>query len=212
MSSGQTTVTIRTMAKDPQSRKMAEALLNLHIRKAEKETLRDPKIREMVERLRKMYHEDQEGIFTAFAITAQSDGQTSRPRGTPPPSKIPDLLLVLSELAERSAEGEAPKTPKPLEPLLERERILLERASQQAYPQQTPRVQEDERQRELKRIIEQAKKDLALLKKKEHLVKARKGNYGITAERLKAERLLRELPAEISQMEHTLRLLRDGIL
>jgi len=60
--------------------------------------------------------------------------------------------------------------------------------------------------------IEETKKELASIKKEEHLVRAKKGKYGLPAERLKAERMLRELPGQITHMEHTLLLMQEGIL
>lgn len=200
------------MAEDTQRRRLSEAVLNSHLRKAEEETLRDPEVRQMVERLRKMYLEDQEGIFTAFAVTTQEGGPVQPSRVPPPSSKIPDLLLMLSELAERAPARNVPIPPKPPKPLLRREPELPETTSPKTRAAPVSRAPEDDRQRELIREIEEAKKTLALIKKEERLIRARRGKYGIPGERLKAERLLRELPGQIVHMEHTLQLLREGVL
>jgi len=197
------------MPKDPMNRKRSEALLSLHLRKAEEETLRDPEIRKMVDQLRQMYHDDQEGIFTAFAVTAQEDRpSTKKDQPTPPPSKIPQLLLMLSELSDRTPEP--PSAPHPRDP----QPIPTKGGVPTAPPRPASKLKapEDDRQRELMQRIEETKKELASIKKEEHLVRAKKGKYGLPAERLKAERMLRELPGQITHMEHTLLLMQEGIL
>jgi len=203
---------MRNMANDPKSRRMAEALLNLHLKNAEKETLRNPEVREMVMRLRRMYEEDKEGIFTAFAVTARDTAGPPARGSAPPPSKIPNLILLLSELAELAEQGPAQSRPHPLDPTIVRPvKPPLPYEPSESAPAKEP-VPEDDRQRELIREIEQARQVLRDLRKEEPQIKGRRGKYGLPGERLKAERMLRELPGEILQMEHKLQLLREGIL
>jgi hypothetical protein len=183
----------------------------MHLRKAEEEVLYQPEVRQLVEHVRKMYREDPEGIFTAFAVTTQEKDTGASHRVSAPPSRIPRLLSVLLELAQRSAARKVSVADEPSPPLPGREARFPGTPSQKPSAQPAVRAPEDQRERELMREIEQAKKALALVKKDETLIRTRRGKYSVPGERLRAERLLRELPGQIAQMERTLQLLREGV-
>ena len=83
---------------DPFRRKSLEFRLSALLRTAEETTFKDPKVRAMVDQLRRAYEDDQDGVMFMLGMSQNA------PKAAPvslPHSKIPQLLMVLDALATK---------------------------------------------------------------------------------------------------------------
>ncbi|MEW6238670.1 MAG: hypothetical protein AB1656_25070 [Candidatus Omnitrophota bacterium] len=187
------------------SRSQLEAKLKAMLDKAEKIALNDPKLKNMVEQLRNIYLTDRQGFMFAMGLSGPEPAQTKpRVRPLPPPSRIPQLIMMMDALAsgrmhlEPSSAINPPSLLSPFPPPVKKP------AKAGPLPQTAPpplSIEEIRRQLlEVEKELSQTTDVFWALKKEEKNIRARKGKYIAAVERLKAERLLRELPGAITQL------------
>ncbi len=217
-------------------RQLREEALTMRLKAAEKEMFKNPEVKKMVEDLREMWEEDDD-MTVAFAATASSDmPYTPPPKRKPatmaekanlPGSKIPQLLEMLSNLpapGQRFINPFRVATNTTANPLFSRNPLRVEARTKaeeelgrtpSAAPEQ-PAAELTESDREtiakMEREIQALKIKYRLLKADEELIQSRRGDYAAPANRLKAERLLREIPGTISQLQHRINMMLEGIL
>ncbi|MFB3785527.1 MAG: hypothetical protein ACE15F_04070 [bacterium] len=162
---------------DPSRRKQIEDTLTALLRTMQKSLLADPRLKKMVEQLRKSYHEDKDDFLLTLGLAEPPSPPV--PRRTLPSSRIPRLLLLLNRLPLRQ---------KPIGSSLPPQTGA---GSDQAFWKKE--IENLEKQ------IQQAKEILIHMKSEEKAVARRQGIYANPTERLKAERLLREMPSLITQ-------------
>lgn len=206
-------------------RKMGEEALTMRLKAAEEEMFKDPEVREMIEGIREMWAED-DGMAAAFSASAAADApranvppppppQTAAQKIGIPPSRIPELLQLLCEIPPSGV----PTNPlMSANPLRTEARVSIHRQERTA-PSETPQKHQTEPEQidekaiaEAEREIEALRIKLRELREQEEMIKTRSGPFAFPANRLKAERLLREIPGAIVHLKHRVELLRDGIL
>lgn len=162
---------------DTTRRKQIEKKLTGLLRVMQKNVLADPRLKKMVEILRKSYYEDKQEFLRALGVAAPPPASVSSP--SLPSSRIPRLLLLLNMLS-----------------------------SKRRVPISSPNFRKGSRSERdfckkeiefLERQIQQAQEILAHMKSEATAVARRQGIYANPVERLKAERLLREIPSLIHQ-------------
>ena len=172
---------------DSSRRKQIEDTLTALLRTMQKSVLADPRLKKMVEQLRRSYHEDKEDFLITLGLATPPAPPV--PRQPLPSSRIPRLLLILNRLP----------------------------AGRRAWvPSLPPRAGGGSDQalwkneiENLETQIQQAKEILVHMKSEEQAVARRQGIYANPTERLMAERLLREMPSLISQWSQRKRLLEE---
>ncbi len=186
------------------SRKELEQKLKREIRYAEETAFRDPKLKDMVESLRKLYLNNKHDFLATLGIASTPAPQpTSRKRPVPPPSRIPQLLMILDSVTKKpqNLTQNPQNTPSLLNPVpLD---VMTESMPSDNYRANQFQLSAEERQKELEKIQNKIDSTKALfwkIKQDEKAIRSRKGKYSIATERLKAERLLRELPGKITQL------------
>ncbi len=216
-------------------REKLEADLKKQIRSAEKEAINDPKLKSMIKQLRDIYHSDKDSFLFMLGVAPppSSTNSQNKPKNIPT-SKIPQLLLMLDALATKKPLPVLPAKkpgldgmpnpilstlPHPAENEVDYEiHSPLDEAHQEIRPpdidsNSPPDMDSnsEENQKEIEELEVEIRKARALydlIKKDEMVIRQRKGKYGVPIERLKAERLLRELPEQIRHMIHKKRLLQ----
>lgn len=207
---------------DSSHRKNIESILQSSICKAQSSVESNPEIKKMVEQLRNLYADDREDFL--FSVGAAPPPPKFQKRlQTPPPSRIPQLLYILNAVTS--------KGPVTLPPSFRNRQGILPSSLQNAAlevpgrneeiprrhvpPSPTrrpPQPQDFEEIKHLDSQLDEARCLFAEIKKQESAIQQRKGKYGIPMERLKAERLLRELPATITQLEYKKRQIEEKAL
>lgn len=214
-------------------RRLKEEELTCQLKTAEKTMFANPSVRRMIAEIRDMWRED-DSLYIAFGATAASETRYQPPKRIPrsiaektglPASRIPQLLELLSQLQEPMNRPQALQRLKQLgpNPLLARHPLRVE-AQQQAALELNKSAAQPATSLPLDMpvdpaAIEKAEREVAALKIKRKLLEgdreailARRGEYALPSNRLRAERLLRELPGEIDHLEHRIRMMREGML
>ncbi|RJP26380.1 MAG: hypothetical protein C4527_15525 [Candidatus Omnitrophota bacterium] len=208
---------------DSNRRKNLEADLEKAIRLAEKETFTNPQLQAMVRRLRDLYLTDKdEFLFMMQASPPPQVHAQKRRQPKLPPSKIPQLLAMLDALVTNKPLPVLPSIknlgegmPSPLILSLPRADELkpVSKPVISVYSPAPPISEANRKEIESLEVeIRKVKAVYELVKKDEENIRNKKGKYGIAFERLKAERLLRELPEQIRHMIHKKRMLEEGLL
>ncbi len=203
-------------------RKRLEADLESAIRGAEKETLHDPQLKSMVQQLRNLYRSDKdEFLFMLEASPPPNQKANTAKRQNLPPSKIPQLIAMLDALATNKPLPVLPSIdkskngmPPPLVTSLPHPSEFQPAQKAKDFSVPKPKPIPEASQIEIEKINVEIRKLRALydlIKKDEDLIKKRKKKYAIPFERLKAERLLRELPEQIRHLIHKRKMYEDGL-
>jgi len=188
------------------SRSQLEARLKAFLSKAETIALSDPKLKNMVEQLRNIYLTDRQGFMFAMGLSGPEPA-TKKPkvRPLPPPSRIPQLIMMMDALAsgkmnlEPSSAINPPSLLAPFPPSVKKPAVNDALPSKaEKIPLTKVEIQQQLEDTEIE--LSQATDDFWKLKKEEKNIRTRKGKYTAAVERLKAERLLRELPGVITQL------------
>lgn len=206
---------------DSSRRKTIEDILQSTIRKAQEDIQSDPSLQEMVDRLRTLYQEDREDFL--FALGAAPPSAKKKKHPPVPPSRIPQLLFLLNAITSRGSISLPPsfrnRTSILPASLKNTQLDVVSTPSNSSVSQSVPisparrpsQIQELQEIEKLDAQIEETQKQFVQIKKEESAILERKGKYAIAVERLKAERLLRELPSRISQLIHKKKLLEERI-
>lgn len=207
---------------DSSRRKNIEKILQSTIRQAQASVQSDPQLKKMVEQLRNLYQEDREDFL--FALGAAPPPSASKKPIKVPPSRIPQLLYILNAVTSRGAISVPPpfrKQPGGLPASLQNATLeviplpedgILPRHTRPPSPARRPsQLKELEEIGRLDSQIDEAQRLFEEIKKEESAIRQRKGKYAIAIERLKAERLLRELPGTIARLVHKKRLLEEQV-
>ena len=205
---------------DSKRRKDLEAELDSTIRKVENSSVIDPKKKELIQKIRNLYHDGKEDFMTVMGVSQPSPETNKK---NVPPSKIPQLLLLLDELSSsnpipnttsmlRDEEGIPPSLI-----LDETDNSSSEKTIQSPVPSsQSSRANLSESAKkvidDLETKIYQLKVIYNHLKREEEQIRNRNGKYAIAVERLKAERILREAPEQIRYLTQKVKLLQEGLL
>ncbi|MGC9326617.1 MAG: hypothetical protein ACP5I1_03200 [Candidatus Hinthialibacter sp.] len=203
-------------------RKDLEKNLIATIRQAQASVQSNPKLQGMAEKIRSLYQNDQENVLNA--LCAASSTPTESEKKTPPASRIPQLLFLLHETASLRTAPHSNWRPKTqslfpsltknvkLEPVdLEHTSFSTRRRNPFSPPRRHPPAHLIQQLEEIEFSIHESQTLLTALLLEEDAVRRRTGKYAHVVERLKAERLLRELPGSISQMQNQKQLLEEQI-
>ncbi len=202
-------------------RKNIEDILQSTIQKAQENIQSDPSLKKMVDRLRDLYQEDREDFLFALGAAPPPTGKKKRP--PVPPSRIPQLLFLLNAITSRGTVslppsfrnrvGILPASLKntQLEVVSTPKSTSVSKSVPVSPARRPSQIQELQEIEKLDVRIEEVQKQFEQIKKEESAILERKGKYAIAVERLKAERLLRELPGRISQLVHKKKLLVERI-
>ncbi|MBN2329215.1 MAG: hypothetical protein JXR73_18895 [Candidatus Omnitrophica bacterium] len=207
---------------DSAYRKDLEKNLIATIRKAQSSVQSNPKLQKMAEKIRSLYQDDQENVLNALG--AASSSQSASTQKAPPASRIPELLYLLNETASlRSASRDQRlRKPQSLFPSLLKNlklesavrgptRSPVRRRNPFSPSRRHPPAQLIQQLEEIEFSIQEAQTLLSALQKEEDAVCRRMGKYANVVDRLKAERLLRELPGSIAQMRSQKQILEEQI-
>ncbi|MBI1387703.1 MAG: hypothetical protein GC154_04580 [bacterium] len=196
-------------------RKILEEKLLSAIKRGENQAFKDPEVKKMIQQFRMMYQEDDGGMLSALGMpvdgppppNASNDGS---PQEIPnlPESKIPQLIFLLDQIGKsQSSSNTKPKVkdllkkpPAPLSPssVQGSRKPFLPKADEDL-----PDLANEATLAGLKAVeeeIEQTRMILARVREDEDAIHERQGTYAVTSTRLKAERLLRELPGKIAYL------------
>lgn len=188
----------RNNMKQSKRRNFLEVTLQQAIRQAESKAFKDPQVKTMMMKLRKLYQEDSGDFMVALGLSGPPP--TQKNHSALPQSRIPHLIFLLDSLAKRSI----PLPPRKQDGILPPP--ISENFAVPFSPIKNPNnpgndeVALRERRTIIRRIelemvsLESTYKDI---KADEPMILQRRGKYSVPAERLKAERLLRELPGKI---------------
>lgn len=205
---------------DLKRRQYLEATLNKAISIAEKQAFKDPKTKKLIQDLRTMYMEGSEEFMFALGL---GSAPPSKPRPALPESRIPHLLMVLDALAQGhglslpTRRSRSNLDPQPIVSTLALPKAPM--IPKKVLKPQLPPMQSNERKeinlKEIMRLeaeIQLLTQQYRILKQEEEAIRLRRGKYGIPIERIKAERLLRELPEKIAEIAHKKKLVEEGVL
>ena len=201
-------------------RKQLETDLDSWLRKAETDAYADPQIKAMIQQIRQLYLVNKDDFM--FMLGMAAPPAPKQPRRLPE-SKIPQLLSVLDQLGKLQPFPRPPLRNVPLRASRERPSNSLPQGGVSSSPDTaitpvatipaTRNVQDREKQlAAIDAEILAAKVLFEKVKQEEDLIRSRKGKYGIAVERLKAERLLRELPQKIAELAYQRRMVEEGSL
>lgn len=201
----------------PEKREQLEMELEKAIREGEAEAFRDPEVKSMIESLRTMYTSDKGSLFSALGLSAPQPSNPDIERVSLPDSKIPDLIFMLDRLAKQSGRPEwkkaleANRSRKPVRP------GAIHPSRKPSLPSHTENPVEvldvdgvsgtqnspltgEKAIRVIEEQIRQHESMLELIQRDADKIRRREGTYAIPMNRLKAERLLREIPGKISML------------
>ncbi len=186
------------------SRNHKENVLKDLLKKAEKNYMKDPKIKKMVKQLRNLYMNDKDDFLFALGMAPPPAQKTTKKKPTPPPSRIPQLLMILDAVAKSPStfssmmdrsDNTPPSLLAPFPPADKKEYTIPE------PPPFKPSEGDIRAQvKEVDKEMNESKDLFWSIKKEEKQLRARQGKYAVSVERLRAERLLRELPGKITQL------------
>ena len=184
----------------PDKRSQLENRLRLLIRKAEEQLLSDPDTQKMMTRLRNYYLQDKEGFLDCFS---QAPPATKIKRIELPSSNIPQLLYFLDKL-KKAPSKELPdsKISKDL-PCPNTTKSIFHFEDSQRQVQHKNQI--DQITAEINKLKELYKE----LKKVEPAIHQGKGTFVNPTERLKYQRLLREIPGKIFSLNTILNQLEE---
>ncbi len=216
------------------NRKELEDILQSTILQAQPAVQSDPEIKKMVTQLRSLYQDNQEEFM--FALGAGPPPAQTQPtpvnvdqskivdQSKVPQSRIPELLFLLNAVTSGESVSLPPSfknqpggMPSPLEnsTLQIKQNPDVNTANEPSRPISPARRQS--KLKELQEIatidaaIHEAEEKLIIIKKDEAAIKQRSGKYAISVERLKAERILREIPGSIERLILKKRMLEEQI-
>lgn len=218
---------------DPDRRKQLEESLRDAIQQGEEIAFRDPEVKDMIESLRRMYEDDKGVLFSALGLGAPAKRPDPSQRVKLPNSRIPELIHLLDTVAKRQsakAKGRfippyrSPTTtpsPKSAAHPSQKSPSSLPRHSSPSVDAPVTASNTEKRsnpgeytgRRAIQLIeeeIRQAQAMLELITRDRDAIRMRKGSYAIPMNRLKAERLLRELPSKIVYLEEKKGLLEEN--
>jgi hypothetical protein len=181
---------------DNKRRDHLEQLLKAQLQKAEENVSNDPEMKNMVTKLREIYLHDKSDFLSA--LSPAPSPKTNKKPFQLPFSKIPQLLMMIDQIGKKSPH---------LIPIAPPPGLKNPSAKKTASPSplDTPKMTSLQIMRQIEKItveINKANEVYAALKQEEPSIKARQGKYSIPHERLKGERLLRELPTRIHYLSN----------
>ena len=207
----------------------------MRLKVAEEEMFRNPDVKRMIEEIREMWEED-DNMTVAFAATASSDTPV-RPGASPPRtaawkvrlprSRIPELLEMLTQLPGPGLMASPLGMPPPRggsNPLMARNPLRVEAKNEIRATPPEPAMRppigppkaapgaDKAAIEKAEREVEAMKIKLGQLRETEEDMRAHRNEFAVPSNRLRAERLLRELPGAIEHLEHRIVLMREGVL
>jgi hypothetical protein len=216
------------------NRKELEDILEAKILQAQPAVQSNPDTQKMVKQLRSLYQDNQEEFL--FALGAGPPPAQTQPKppnesqskiadqSKVPQSRIPELLFLLNAVTSGESVSLPPSfknQPGGMPSPLENSTLQIKQnpggniANQPIKPispaRRQSRIKELQEIETLDTAIHQAEEMLSLIKKDEEAIKQKKGKYAIAVERLKAERILREIPGSIEHLIFKKRLLEEQI-
>ena len=206
---------------DSQQRKTIEEALQATIQNAQASVQSDPKMQAMVDQLRSLYREDREDFM--FALGAAPPPPSSSPKRPPvPPSRIPQLLFLLNAVTTKGPVSAPPSfrnksgvLPSSLNAstieVVQPDAPEIENNVPTSPARRPSRIKELQEIDKLEAQIQKAQHELETIKLEETAIRERRGKYAVAIERLKAERLLRELPGTINNLTQKKKYLEDQI-
>lgn len=197
-------------------RKILEDKLQSAIKRGEHIACQDPEVKKMIEGFRQMYQEDDGGMLSALGMPVPNATPTQEsdpgPIQHPPESRIPQLIFMLDQLAKKQEAAAKPFKKSGYSPKPKKLNLVPSPSSvQNSRKPFLPSKETDEflteiqsKTTNLKAIdseIAQSKEILSRVQQDENAIRNQEGTYSNTANRLKAERLLRELPGKIIYLQ-----------
>lgn len=195
-------------------RKILEDKLQSAIKRGEQVACKDPEVKKMIEGFRQMYQEDDGGILSALGMPDPSQMPPSGDPGPiqrPPESRIPQLIFMLDQLVKKKEEAKPLKKsgykPKPRNIQVVPSPSSVEGSRKPFLPSKDDGDFLTEIQSKSSDItaidseIAQSKEILNRVREDETAIKNHEGTYSDSSNRLKAERLLRELPGKIIYLQ-----------
>ncbi|MDP8245956.1 MAG: hypothetical protein P9L94_17875 [Candidatus Hinthialibacter antarcticus] len=195
-------------------RKILEDKLQSAIKRGEHIACQDPEVKKMIEGFRQMYQEDDGGMLSALGMPGPSalppSGEPS-PIQRPPESRIPQLIFMLDQLVKKQ-EASKPLKKSGYTPRPKTVNVVPSTSSVQGSRKPfLPSKEKDDfltefqtKSSDLKALdseIAQSKEILNRVRQDEQAIHNQQGTYSNTANRIKAERLLRELPGKIIYLQ-----------
>lgn len=231
---------------ESKERKRLELDLQQAIKQGEEIAFQDPEVKEMVSSLRNMFENDEAGMLSALGFGSPPP-QSKYKRIELPPSKIPQLILMLNEISKKKASINRPgaqiknllqKSREPQRPSRQpsssssnsgfhsrarnRDRDMIDQLDLESKKDEyyattpdspTPEPASAPNQlsiRQIEREIHQAQEMLDVISRDREAIRQRQGTYAIPGNRLKAERLLRELPGRIAYLQQKKQEIESG--
>lgn len=195
------------------NRKILEEKLVSAIKRGERLAFEDPEVKKKIEGFRQMYEEDDGTMLKALGMPAPSPQSSPEPAATQlPQSKIPELIYILDQIGKTKPQPKkSSKPPLPKKPGIDpaqlkssvqgTRRPFLPKADEDDLPNQS--LSQSARRsiiHDIETEIEQTRSILTRVKQDESAIRNHDGVYAATSTRLKAERLLRELPSKIAYL------------
>ncbi len=209
-------------------RKELEDILEAKILQAQPAVQSNPDIQKMVTQLRSLYQDNQEDFMFALGAGPPPAQAKQKPQNVVqakvPQSRIPELLFLLNAVTSGESVSLPPSfknqpggMPSPLvNSTLQIEKLpggnTANRRNRPVSPaRRQSRMKELEEIETIDAAIQEAEDILIMIKKDEEAIKQKTGKYAIAVERLKAERILREIPGSIERLIYQKRLLEEQI-
>lgn len=195
-------------------RKILEDKLQSAIKRGEQIACKNPEVKKMIDGFRQMYQDDDGGMLSALGMPDPSTLPSSGDPGSiprPPESRIPQLIFMLDQLVKKQEANKPQKkggyTPRPKTVRVVPSSSSVEGTRKPFLPSKekddflTEIQSKSTDLRALDSEIAQSKEILDRVRQDEKAIQNQQGTYSNTANRLKAERLLRELPGKIIYLQ-----------